>query len=826
MSKLSFLCLTGYPSFAIILHMKNRILLAHSAQYEEDGSVKIHEQSYASHINNVCKILQTNINQIKDNFIDLYEEVSDFEVLKQAFFRAVEFAAEYHDMGKLDNQCQRILRGELKDTKMLNHTDAGVAYLLKKYEETDNAIFIFSAVLIKAHHIALEDMENFIINTHDGFCKFVKEFNLEDMRDKKLCEKYKGISSKISVKEHVDKNLDSYVKKHRKVVKQIHSFDNIPHVDISSPLFKEFIFLKMGLSLLVAADHMDTASNYGEPTAYPTKIIDLEERQERLNEYMEEQRQKFPQDTERNKLRNGFYNICKDFSPQTPFSLVDGCVGIGKSTGNPQVAFNQAKTCNNPTGFIFVTPYIALNDQLGKVYRDCLCVNKNPEKEISVIHSIYEYDNKFMRRYAKEFNSPISIVTSVSFFNTLIKNKVSFIKNIHKFAGKTIVFDEHHIMAQKHHWKVIIQLLKDLARFFDVRIIFSSGTPVEFWEIDQVKNTTMQSKDFDHPESFLDYFEVEKVIDSKFRKKMVALEQKRVKQLFAGDLSASKLAKEVNKKNGSVLVVLETVNKCVNFAQMMSAYDKKVFVRHSRLTPNDRKKHIKKMQELMSNGEDVILVATPGGNVGLDLSFHHGFHDATNYDDSLQTGGRVSRNDEFPGATLTIFKLTEWNENPTNARSKSILFDEINMSKRLCPTKSTELSQKEYDEDEEVNRNIANKLLELNSFYCKGNYDKLSRDFRIIDSASINLLIDEETKDKIVNNDWVNYNKMQGHIVSVTDYGNRKLDDLIEAGKVVSIDELLEEEYGETLDGVKYKSYQTLYFWLGDYDPDIHGTIL
>ena len=41
MSKLSLLCLTGYPSFAIILHMKNRILLAHSAQYEEDGSVKI-----------------------------------------------------------------------------------------------------------------------------------------------------------------------------------------------------------------------------------------------------------------------------------------------------------------------------------------------------------------------------------------------------------------------------------------------------------------------------------------------------------------------------------------------------------------------------------------------------------------------------------------------------------------------------------------------------------------------------------------------------------------------------------------------------------------
>lgn len=47
--------------------------------------------------------------------------------------KVVSWAAEYHDLGKLDEENQKVLRGEGKALKKLpvNHVDAGTAYLLK-----------------------------------------------------------------------------------------------------------------------------------------------------------------------------------------------------------------------------------------------------------------------------------------------------------------------------------------------------------------------------------------------------------------------------------------------------------------------------------------------------------------------------------------------------------------------------------------------------------------------------------------------------------------------------------------------------------------------
>ena len=78
---------------------------------------------------------------------------------------------------------------------------------------------------------------------------------------------------------------------------------------------------------------------------------------------------------------------------------------------------------------------------------------------------------------------------------------------------------------------------------------------------------------------------------------MIELEKERVKQEFVGDVTMTELVDLANSLEGNILVALETINKCANFGQEMNAYGRKVFLRHSRLTPFDRKRHIQEMQK-------------------------------------------------------------------------------------------------------------------------------------------------------------------------------------------------------------------------------------
>src|SRR5436190_5250122 len=69
---------------------------------------------------------------------------------REPFLAALEMAANYHDLGKLDEIFQDDLRENRRHTR-LNHVDAGVAHLLKgKHAE--------AVVAGYAHHIGLPSL--------------------------------------------------------------------------------------------------------------------------------------------------------------------------------------------------------------------------------------------------------------------------------------------------------------------------------------------------------------------------------------------------------------------------------------------------------------------------------------------------------------------------------------------------------------------------------------------------------------------------------------------------------------------------------------------
>ena len=72
----------------------------------------------------------------------------DGEVLKTV----LRLAAEYHDLGKLDDENQEVLSGKRKAKHLpVQHTDAGTAYLLNTFRAAP------SAAIVSYHHIGLQD---------------------------------------------------------------------------------------------------------------------------------------------------------------------------------------------------------------------------------------------------------------------------------------------------------------------------------------------------------------------------------------------------------------------------------------------------------------------------------------------------------------------------------------------------------------------------------------------------------------------------------------------------------------------------------------------
>src|SRR5579859_3774490 len=106
--------------------------LAHSAR---NGAP---EQTYRDHVANVCRYA--------GKFAR--DATAYSPQWQQAFTAIVDVAAAYHDLGKLEDLFQEVLRHNRKNKYGFNHVDAGTAYLIKLKQGE-------AALACYAHHIGL-----------------------------------------------------------------------------------------------------------------------------------------------------------------------------------------------------------------------------------------------------------------------------------------------------------------------------------------------------------------------------------------------------------------------------------------------------------------------------------------------------------------------------------------------------------------------------------------------------------------------------------------------------------------------------------------------
>jgi CRISPR/Cas system-associated endonuclease/helicase Cas3 len=768
--------------------------LAHSSIVKENGVV-IPEQSYYDHIKNVQNISIRHLTRIKPYVVnkDIYDVIEKVVIL----------SATYHDLGKLIDQAQRILKGETQGA-MINHVSAGVIYLLKEYSRTNKLEYLISAYLVKAHHIGL-------LNFNKIIDKAVKTLNItykpaNGFKDDRSCSIF-GLCD-IPVDSYCEQHLPNLLTIHNSLVEEIkiNDIDQKKAIEVLT----NFILLRVCLAILCDADHEDTSLAYKEP--YPQKSEKLKSK-ERKKILVDLINKKSKNNTERNIMRNEMFDICSH-PIQDNFVVIDGTVGSGKTYSSLVYALDISEK-KDLDSINVVLPYISLIEQTTETYRDAIGLNEKDKLwSISPIHSICESKNLFHRKFYKNYNSPINVSTSVNFFKILTCNKIPVLKNIHKFIGSVIIMDEYHSYAKYEFWPVILSILEDFSKYFEIKFCFCSGSPTEYWNLNY--NLDNYNKSLD----------VKSIIPKDFYKKMLELEKNRVNVCSIKNednefipLSFDDLKEKIDNLEGSIFIVLDTRIKGNRLFNYLSNDKRKIYLRYSASAPKDRERQLLKIKEDLNNDRDIILIATEGSDVGLDISFRHGFKEYSSTHSALQIAGRINRNCEYLDSKLFIFELEKnpdgngkLNSNPALKSAKEVFLDIISSGIPISPELCTDAEQKNIFK---YKKSSVESMEEMYNAYYKRNYEDLDSLFNIINVSTIKILTDKNVYNKIIEGD-VKWHDIQESIVTIydTEKNREKYSSYL---KPIIMPKLNEEDDSEETD---------LYFWNGLYDRENEGIML
>ncbi|MHB1406381.1 MAG: CRISPR-associated endonuclease Cas3'', partial [Desulfitobacteriaceae bacterium] len=656
-------------------------LLAHSAQPKKC----LLEQSYQEHIIGVFQRAQTNVEEM------LYYTQA---ALQKVMRPIVLWAACFHDLGKLDEKNQEVLRGEKRAKRLpVNHRDAGVAYLKDKEKKLE------AAILILSHH-------------KPGLPSFqIERDRVFPFRD-------------LEIKQKIDDSLGEYLTLHQSQVSI--DFNNLKQEILPSGLSR-----RLALSCLVDADHSDTA-HYEKPN-YQTK---WEERLLKLDEYVSttyEGNEK----SKRNELRNEVYYACRNREIDQSVYYCDSPVGTGKTTAI-MAHLLQVAIKKKLRHIIVVLPFTNIITQSVKIYRKALVLDDEDSETVVVEHDHQADFSSFeARELAALWNAPIIVTTAVQFFETLGSNVPSRLRKLHELPGSGIFIDESHAAIPTWLWPQAWMWLQELTRKWGCHLVLASGTTMKFWEIDDFIDNQEQ---------------IPELVPEKLRNQSNEYEQRRIELKVNLNSSDSKKPISFGKtedlidfmitKDGPRLIILNTVFSAAYLANKMKDLGLDVLHLSTALTPKDRAPIINEIYRRLERDKstkklnyqsDWTLVATSCAEAGLNFSFKNGFAELRSVQSYLQIAGRVNREGEYEDSEMWCFVINDPNIkiHPGFKTSQKIFRQliECNLMNKLAITELvTETIKRELKED----RN--EKIEEIQKHERNYEYPKVAKMCKIIDS--------------------------------------------------------------------------------------------
>lgn len=664
--------------------------LAHSARSDRG----IMAQEYGDHIENVVV-----------NAMGNADRAAVFSTKYGALLRAaVRLAAEFHDLGKLDETNQEVLRGN--GGKMLNHVDAGVAHLL---DGSLDSVRLAGAIVIYAHHIGLPAMA----------------VESPQVRGREKMFRDEGLTPDgRPLRELTNQLLNEYRLRHQSCLTNLTTADQR---DIRLPA--PSMLLRIALSCLVDADHFDTARHYHDPIANQSPpLLAPEKRLKLLDEYVAELGRH--RKDERNKLRTEVYCQCREADCSPGLLACDSPVGSGKTTAIMAHLLKAAVAKKLRRVFV-VLPFTNIIDQSVAVYRKALVRSDEAADDIVVAHHHRaEFEDPIARQYSFLWHAPVVVTTAVQFFETLAARRPASVRKLHQVAGSAIFIDEAHTALPAHLWPQAWKWLRELECDWNCHIVLGSGSLHRFWEL----------PDFVDPPTTLPSLVPDNVRDSS-----ADHEQRRVSyRSHAEPLDLEGLPRFLQKMDGPRLLIVNTVQSAAAIARRLAKEFGGEHVEHlsTALTPRDRQVTLERVKVRLRqpNHRDWTLVATSCIEAGVDLSFRTGFRERCSLTRLLQTAGRVNRSTEHEFADMWDIQLRHdhlLRPHPAFEASARVL-GELFVEHKVSPDFCTEALRREITQE-----GMPKKKKDIDIAERNADFPTVEQLFRVIDSDTVTAVVDE-----------------------------------------------------------------------------------
>jgi CRISPR-associated endonuclease/helicase Cas3 len=709
---------------------------------------------------------ERHINAVKRGALERAEEMLCYAINPPlGLLKAIEAAAVFHDLGKLDPDIQKVFRKGRGSKLKWDHIDAGVAHLSAEQDW-------MAAWLVRAHHAP-------------GLPQKVEHFDPDG-----LGRRLRGRRRDEETKERHDEQIgrtESLIKQYLIVHEAA-----VGHHKIQQRRPIHGLTMRLALSCLVDADHSDSAFfDTGRLPSDPPKAR-WEERLKALCEYV----RALPigeseAERARNQRRSEFFEACLNSQIKGPIVACEGPVGLGKTTAVAAYLIRRAQD-ENLRRLIIVAPFTNILTQTADRLRKALVLpDEDSDRVIVEHHHRADFSHIDDRELAVLWRAPIVLTTAVSFFETLAACDPASLRKLHSVPCTAIFLDEAHAALPTKLWPQNWKWIQALAEQWGCRIVFASGSLARFWEHQDIVERPMKLPELLPPD------QAEGVMhDERHRIKFDQTVSGRV-------LMIQELIGLVKNEPGPRLVILNTVQNAAMVAKSMRESGLDVLHLSTALTPHDRETILKRIDRKLQfqSFRDWTLVATSCVEAGVDLSFRCAFRERFATASTIQVGGRVNRHgeyNEYGGGTVYDFALAGEGikQHPAANVSAEVLRDLMGQDRlnRDSPADLVTLAMRE-----ELKRNgglPSDLLLKAES---ERDYPKVKELARVIEADTRFVVIDPYLKELLRKRMPVDFRALLGGSVQMWAYKIDKLG--------------LEQLPGR----------RDIYAWNDTYDPDFLG---
>jgi len=534
-----------------------------------------------------------------------------------------------HDIGKATKFFQEyLLSGEEEGSKETRHSllSSLIAYYItqKAFEKEnipDNIktiLPIFSYINVKRHH--------------GNFMDILIELDISEEEKELLYRQIESIDEEkfnILIKNTDDALFSEITKdKLKDIVEAVSKDIKIKRIKIknlkheNSPEY--YLLNNLLFSLLIDADKSEVT--IGKPERNPLEIPYIV-----VDHYKKELK------TDRkpiNELREKAYQevINKEIDLDQKIYSLTLPTGLGKTFTSFAFALKLREEIRKKKGYIpriiYSLPFLSIIEQNASVLENVLIKYfGNIDSTMILKHHhlseiYYKYnDNEIEPDHAKilieGWNSEIIITTFVQLFHTLISNKNSNLRKLHRIFGSIIILDEVQSIPIKY-WYLLREIFKELVEKFNTYIIFSTATQPLIFNKDETFNLINTE----------DYF-------TKLNRTIL------IPRLNESLLLEEFLENIELKSDKSYMFIFNTINSAQKFYNLLKEKTKEdiVFL-SSHIIPKERLKRI----ESIKKGEKRIVVTTQLVEAGVDIDLDVVYRDIAPLDSINQSAGRCNRN--------------------------------------------------------------------------------------------------------------------------------------------------------------------------------------